>query len=137
MTEAKNLETMKITELWSYAKSIALKGYSEFSKSELIEFLKEYEKYESDVKEDVWNLRFVPEKFKTPEICKIAVEENAFAIRYVPENPKTFEMYKFAVENNAFAINDIPENLKPFEMYKIAFREDEFFLEFVPENFRT
>jgi DNA replication protein DnaD len=36
-----------------------------------------------------WNLMFVPEALKTPELCIIAVKNNRWALEYVP-NQKSF-----------------------------------------------
>ena len=55
----------KISELRSYAKSKGLRGCTHLRKKELIDFLKEYEEYKSEVEDFGWEIEFVPENFRT------------------------------------------------------------------------
>jgi hypothetical protein len=93
------------------------------------------------VQEDGIALKYVPEEFKTPEVCLAAVGENlvrAFRIkpdsplRYVPEECKTPELCLLAVQQDGAALYFVPGNLRTPEICLAAVREDGEALEFVP-----
>jgi len=59
-----------------------------------------------------YNLKYVPEKFKTVEMCNIAVKDNGYALIYVPEEFKTLDMCIEIVKQETWAFMVVPENLK-------------------------
>jgi hypothetical protein len=67
-----------------------------------------------------WALKDVPEKFITPELCKIAVEHSGYALRYVPEKFITPELCKIAIENNIDSLRYIPKKFLTSELFKNA-----------------
>jgi hypothetical protein len=89
------------------------------------------------VRINLWNLMFVPEALKTPELCKIVVENYGRALDYVPEALKTPELCKIAVEQHGWALEYVPEALKTPELCRIAVEQYGQALQFVPEALKT
>jgi hypothetical protein len=83
------------------------------------------------------NLKYVPEKLKTPDICLAAVRKNGKTLRYVPEKLKTPYICLEAVEQNSYALRYIPDNLKESQFYIRAVKQDGNALKYVPEEFKT
>ena len=55
------------------------------------------------------NKSYVPEEFKTEELCRVAVSNNGFALVYVPGALRTEELCRIAVEDNGNVLMDVPE----------------------------
>jgi hypothetical protein len=87
------------------------------------EKLKTYELCMTAVKQNGWNFEYVPEKHKTFELCMAAVEAYRNALEYVPEKHKTFELCQAAVEQSATALEYVPEKLKTFEFCLAVIRK--------------
>ena len=45
-----------------------------------------------------WNLQFVPEAFKTKDLCEIAVKSCGYALEFVPEELRTLDLCELAVK---------------------------------------
>ena len=85
-------------------------------------------RYERAVLEYPWFLPFVPDKYKTQELCKTAVEKDSYCmLKFVPDHLKTQEMW----DNLEFA----PDKYKTQEMCEKAVEKDLHTLEFVPDWF--
>ena len=78
----------------------------------------------------------VPARFKTPELCKIAVENTDWSLEYVPDKLKTPELCKIAVEGHGVLLKYVPNKLKTLELCKIAVEKDSHALEYVPANLK-
>jgi len=77
-------------------------------------------------------LRFVPENFKTAELCLEAVKSNGHALDDVPEEYMTVELCFEAVKHDSYALYNVPENLKTAELCHEAVKKAfENFLEIV------
>lgn len=96
-------------------------------------------------------LSYIPDSFKTYELCKYAVENQGLALEFVPTRYITEELCNIAVNSNGVALAFVPEEFITKEMaitaltnYKEACknivgmnRELEWnLLKFVPEKFR-
>jgi Domain of unknown function (DUF4116) len=77
-------------------------------------------------------LKFVPEDFRTPELCQIAIEQNGMALQYVPECKRTPELYRLAIERDGWALGFVPEDKKTLEICQIAVQHDGDALRYVP-----
>ena len=66
------------------------------------------------MKDEGANLKYVPDKLITPELCKIAVAESGYALKYVPDKFKTLELCKIALENDhtGYAHIYVPDKIK-------------------------
>lgn len=64
------------------------------------------------VKEDGLVLEALPNKMKTPELCRAAMHSSPAAFRFVPEKLKTPEFCREAVEEWPFALVLVPEKLR-------------------------
>ena len=71
------------------------------------------EKYERDVLEYQWLLGFVPDQYKTPEMCERAVEKNPWLLKFVPDHYTTREMCERAVEKTHGYWNLFLLSIKP------------------------
>ena len=91
---------------------------------------RDYEYYLNKIKSDKLTLDRVPEKFRTPELCKIAVERDGLNLMSVPEKLRTPELYKIALEEDGWTF-------RTPELYKIALEEDGQYLKYIPKGFIT
>lgn len=82
------------------------------------------------------SLRYMQERLKTPELCKLAVENNGYMLQYVPERLKTPELCGLAVKNYGCTLQYVPEQFKTPEMCKSAVEESGVALRFVPTNIK-
>ena len=61
-------------------------------------------------------LRFVPDHFKTPDMCSKAVLMNPWTLKYVPDHLKTQEMCDEVVAHNLSNLRFVPDHFKMQEM---------------------
>ncbi len=73
-------------------------------------------------KKDVWNLSDMPDQFKTAEMCLKAVKESGFLLKHVPDELKTTEMCKIAVKDEGKGTPDVPERLYDKELAKCVLK---------------
>ena len=69
-------------------------------------------RYEWEVLEYPWSLQFVPDHFKTQEMCKKVVEEYPQMLFHIPNHFKTQEMCKKAVEVSTCSLEYAPDCFK-------------------------
>jgi len=81
---------------------------------------KKYQEYLEIVKKDGYALKYVPKKYRTEELCKIAVNQNGWVLYYVPEKYKTEEICKIAVQQDGYALESVPDEYITEELCKIA-----------------
>jgi hypothetical protein len=89
------------------------------------------------VKQDGRTLQFVPEVLRTAELCLEAVRSNGEALLFVPDEHKTLEMCHAAVKQDGKAVAYVLEELKTAELCLKAVKGDGRALEYVPEELRT
>ena len=65
-------------------------------------------------------IRFVPDKFKTNELCKLAVYNNGETIKNIGVQFKTQELCHIAVKNNGKAIIGVPKKFITTELCELA-----------------
>jgi hypothetical protein len=83
------------------------------------------------------SLRFVPAKLKTSDLCLEAVKCMSYALQYVPNKLKTTEMCLEAVKWDCCAFLYIPDELKTMELCLEAVKRDDSVFEFISEEFKT
>jgi hypothetical protein len=99
-----------------------------------------YVEWLAKVQADGSMLRYVPEEFKTLQMCLEAVRRDGYgsAFMYVPDNHKTPELCLMAVRQSGFALKRVPEKYKTAELCLEAIRQGcGRALEFVSEQFKT
>ena len=69
-------------------------------------------------------LRYIPEQYKTKEICDRAFRKNLWSLADIPDQFKTAEMCMKAVRESGFLLEHVPDKLKTTEMCKIAVKDD-------------
>lgn len=74
-----------------------------------------------EVKKFWYSLQYIPDEFKTYELCKCAVENQGLALEYVPKWFVTQEICDIAVKENSIALAYVPGKFITGEMVKIAF----------------
>ena len=79
-------------------------------------------------------MKYVPEEFKTQELCRLAIKNEGRALEYVPEEFKTYELCKIAVTKWGSALEFVPEELKTKELCELAVKHYGGALEFVPKK---
>ena len=57
-------------------------------------------------------LKFIPDCFKTQEICEKAIERWLYALALVPDHSKTKQMYKTAVLSDPKKLRFVLNNFK-------------------------
>lgn len=87
------------------------------------------------VKEQGYALEFVVDK--TPDICLEAVKRNGDALCWVPEDFKTSEMCFIAINQSGISLEHISSQNKTYEMCLEAVKNHAHALRYVPENFQT
>ena len=96
-------------------------------------------------------LHYIPDDFKTYELCRYAVENQGVALQYIPACYVTEEICNIAVNNNSIALAFVPDKYKTQEMINTAFDnykgayekvkgsisrdEESHLLKYVPEKF--
>ena len=83
------------------------------------------------------DLRLVPDKFRTPELCELAVKQNGLALEYVPENIINKELCEIAVQKDGRSLEFIPEKLRTPELCELAVKQDGSSLRFIQQKQRT
>ena len=83
------------------------------------------------------NIRFIPDKYKTKELCEIAVQQNGYALEYVPEKLKTKELCELAIEQNGMALQHVPEELGKKYFYDKEAKKNGEYLRFIPDEYIT
>jgi hypothetical protein len=84
-----------------------------------------------------WSLKYVPEAFRTDEMCRIAAAQNGRALGFVPKKLRTEELCRIAVAQDGRALYWVPEDLRTEELCHIAVAQNGGALRYVPEKFRT
>jgi len=51
------------------------------------------------VKDDGWNIKFIPEHMRTEKICLIAIRRDINTYRYIPENIINMNLYLNSLQN--------------------------------------
>ena len=94
--------------------------------------------YEKAVEADPQYLRYVPDKFKTQEMCNRAVENNPYwCFEYVPDKFKTQEMCLKAVNEWSYYLIYVSDKFKTQEMCLKAVDQCPGCLGYVPDQFKT
>lgn len=80
--------------------------------------------------------KYIPEEFKTPGICEIAVVRDGYNLQYVPKENITDLLCKLAIENEGI-LKYVPEDMRTIEICKLAIattNSNIFNIEWVPEQ---
>ena len=86
-------------------------------------------------------LQYVPDYFRTKELCELAVKDWAYALESVPEELRTKELCEIAItqEGCGQTLEFVPNHLKSQELCEVAVTND--FtgnaLRYVPEDYKT
>ena len=66
--------------------------------------------------------QFIPDKYKTPEMCLEVVKKSGKMFKYVPENYKTGKVYLKLLESNYRVFKYYPENLMNIEQWRFVMK---------------
>ena len=81
-------------------------------------------------------LEFIPDNFKTQEMCIKVAEENPWTLRCVPDRINTQGMCERAVESEPYTLAYVPDYLKTKEMCEWVV-EEKLELDCIPDHFKT
>ena len=84
-----------------------------------------------------WAIKYVPEKFRTMELCIEAIKRSDYAIGYVPEKVKTDDFWLEALVLNPSILKYIPDIFRTPEVYYEAVKTNGSALRYIPEEFKT
>jgi hypothetical protein len=79
----------------------------------------------------------IPERLRSPELCKIALGVDGAALYLVPEELRTKDICRLAVEQFGCALKEVPSALFTHELCELAVRNDGTALRYVPIIQRT
>ena len=96
-----------------------------------------HEVYDKAVTCNRWNLRYVPDYFRTKERCIKAVEKNPWLLWYVPDHLKTQEICDAAVEKNLWGLDYVPGRFKTKEMCDKVEDHSPYMLHDIPDCIKT
>ena len=82
-------------------------------------------------------IKYVPNKFITPEFLKQAMDMNRNVFMCCPEQYKTKEICDYAYQKSYHALDDMPDSMKTAEMCLDAVRHSGFLLRAVPDHLKT
>jgi len=82
-------------------------------------------------------LFFVPDEYKTQELCTLAVARDGMALKHVPPEMRIPELCKRAVYNDTRTLEFVGENEKTKELCLMAVKNHGSALEYVPYQLRT
>ena len=72
------------------------------------------------VKKSLHLLRYVPDQYKTQQMCYKAILESHGRLKYVPDCYSNQEMFNNAVDNGPHALEFLPEQFMTQKMYNKA-----------------
>lgn len=96
-----------------------------------------YQDYLSEVKSYGGSIQFIPNEYKTPELCNIAIINYGSSLNFIPKKLITKELCEVAVSNYGYALQYVPNKFKTPEICKISLTKWGSALEFVPEDLKT
>ena len=82
-------------------------------------------------------LLFVPDHFKTQDVCNEVVRREPYNLRYAPDHLKTQEICDETVHTEPLSLAYVPDGFKTQKMCDQAVRDDSSSLQFVPDWFVT
>ena len=82
-------------------------------------------------------IRFVPDRYKTQQMCDKAILENSETLKFVPDCFKNQEMCNKAVDNYLHMLEYVPECCKTQKMCDKTVDTYPSAIKFVPECFMT
>ena len=101
---------------------------------------KEYKEHLAQVKDWGENLKWVPEEYKTKELCEVAVKSIGHALAYVPKELKSPELCELAIKGvlgQGGNLKFVPYELQTQELCELAVKDKGYALEHVPEELKT
>jgi len=69
-------------------------------------------------------LKYIPDIFKTKELCNLAFERSPYSIEYIPEEYITERQCLQAIKCSGYLLNDIPMKYRTKEICMIAMQSD-------------
>ena len=126
---AERLQSVRESASLLYNRMMENMGYGQEGLKDIVEKeAEEEQQQEEDWRKDPWVLRFIPDGFKTQEMCTKALEVGLGKLKDVPDHFKTQEISDSVVRRSPFYLKDVPDHFKTQEMCDKAFWEDCIFL---------
>lgn len=98
--------------------------------------LRTKELYDKALAQNIGAFDYVPDKFKTQEMCSLALSRYD-ALKYIPDNFKTEQMCMNAVIRDGWSLEYVPEEMKTYEICVRAMIKTRYVINHVPEKFKT
>ena len=94
---------------------------------------------EMAVEASPWNLKYVPDSSKTLKMCWTAIKEHGQTLAYVPRDMITYDMCMAAVKRTPSALFGcgVPEDMMTYEMCEMAIEDDPDLYSKLPPHFLT
>ena len=70
------------------------------------------------------DLQYIPEEYRTKELCELAIQKDGNALKHVPHSLITKELCKLAVKQDEEALLFVPEELRTLELYEMAVKQN-------------
>jgi hypothetical protein len=83
------------------------------------------------------NFIFIPDNFKTPSLCWMAVAHNSKYIRNVPEEKKTDAMFEEIIIHDPDNIKFIPKDRRGWYISMESVRRNPYNIKYIPDSSKT
>jgi hypothetical protein len=104
-----------------------------------IQFVEEHQPndvYLEVVRQNGYNLRWVPKQLINYELCLEAIRNYGLALKHVPDELKSEELCQIAVQKDRFALKYVPTNLKTVELCLSAVGNYKHMMRYVPVHLK-
>ena len=81
--------------------------------------------------------KFFPDKYKTPELCKIVIGKDVSFLQYCPSSIISSEMCENCLKKRGLLLEFVPDILKTESICLLAIEQDYEAMQFVPQNILT
>ena len=89
------------------------------------------------IRQDENALQYIPKKLMTKKLCELAIKKDGWTLQYIPEDLITKELCKIAVKNNGYALCHILEKYRTKELYTMAIQQNGLALVYIQKGLRT
>jgi hypothetical protein len=127
----------KKLQLWNNKRKRLLQFMDESDNDVSLEYIEQHWSILEPICLWLNNLKYIPEKYLTQELCELAVKQDGLTLNDIPEYLKTPEIYELAVQQNGLSITYIPKELRTKELCELAVKQDGYALNYVPEKYLT
>lgn len=80
-------------------------------------------------------LRYIPEKYRTYEICFISIKNNNGTLDFVKYHLRNYQLCWLSVYKKGFLLEYVPEHLKTYEICLVAMKQNAPSIRYIPKEY--